>query len=361
MTEYNNPNEKAYNLLEAAKTTSSKIKYKDENGQERELDDLYPLTMEEAKEMKSLLQQAKEAIKDPTDSTINEHISYVQGIVNWSMEKHYNISRLLLSVLVLFIVTSLAFLISSISQTRKTNANIALVNNWSDISESLEGENIYKNYSIYRANVIYDIEQSIKETEKSISKYNDDYSYGPTEGKEKALKQKGNAEARLEKQKQYLEQLENKDFSYYQEHALNRLNKSKGFQLLGFSEIELVSFFFLLICIALSLPYILSCHQYGYVIKRNSLINTITTKITNGISHLLFSIAGFRKKEAETTRTVIYTANSEQAAGFALMNLLWPILRISFAISIYCYLIPVLMILTIVQTITNTYHNIKWK
>lgn len=241
MSEFIGDNRKAYELLEAAKTTSSKIKIKDKEGEEREIDDLYPLTMEEANEMDSLLNQASNAIQDHSDSEIVDQISYMKNIVSWSKEKHFNISRIQLISLLMPAVSAV--------------------------------------FSVFK--------------------------------------------------------------------LANGL---------------LISFLFVGVLVA----YVFSCYQYGYVIKRNTIINNILNKISDFLTKIIVSPFRNDKQETNTSKTTVIVGTPEQVAGYGIMSLLWPILKIGFIFTIYTSLVlpiffALFFVLAILNTIINIYHNIAWK
>lgn len=82
-------NARAYELLDAAMTTSSHITEQDKNGDTVDVDDIYPCTEQECDEMDNLLNEAEAAVKDSNDTFFQERLAELREIVDWSRKKHW--------------------------------------------------------------------------------------------------------------------------------------------------------------------------------------------------------------------------------------------------------------------------------
>ncbi len=85
----NEANAEAYELLDAAMTTSSHITEKDKEGNTVDVDDIYPCSLEECDEMDALLDKAEEAAQDKRDEFFRERLAELREIVDWSRKKHW--------------------------------------------------------------------------------------------------------------------------------------------------------------------------------------------------------------------------------------------------------------------------------
>lgn len=89
-------NSESYDLLWQAVTTSSHISKKDKKGKVVDVDDVYPISLEETLEMENLLNQAEAKIQDHNDTELKDQIDEVRYIVNWSKKRHFNFSWLVI-------------------------------------------------------------------------------------------------------------------------------------------------------------------------------------------------------------------------------------------------------------------------
>ena len=89
-------NSEAYDLLWQAMTTSSHVSQKDKKGNSVEIDDVYPVSLEETDEMDALLDQAEAKIQDHSDLDLKEKIQEMRNITAWSRKRHFNFSFLII-------------------------------------------------------------------------------------------------------------------------------------------------------------------------------------------------------------------------------------------------------------------------
>ena len=142
-------NSEAYELLDKAMFTSSHVSVRDKERGEVEIDDIYPITLEEANEMEHLLDQAESVAGNPRDTFFQDRLRELRGIVNWSKKRHWNFSW----VIVVGVIVSV-FILSECSDHRESKVkevekNVSIVENWAEKDTTISIE-AFKNSDTYQ-------------------------------------------------------------------------------------------------------------------------------------------------------------------------------------------------------------------
>lgn len=94
-------NEEAFEYLDEAMFTSSKISKKDRAKGETDWDNVYPRSLAETQHMEEMLERASEVVEDPKDEDYSERYATLKEIVDWSKARHKSWSwKLILGALV---------------------------------------------------------------------------------------------------------------------------------------------------------------------------------------------------------------------------------------------------------------------
>lgn len=81
-------NEEAYDLLDEAMTTSSRVSKKEIERNEIDWDNVYPTTKAETEHMEQLLEEAWQKADDVNEQGFSERYQELREIVNWSKKRH---------------------------------------------------------------------------------------------------------------------------------------------------------------------------------------------------------------------------------------------------------------------------------
>lgn len=139
-------NREAYDLLWQAVTTSSNISEKDKKGNVVDVDDVYPISLEETLQMEDLLNKAEAKIQDHNDTELKSQIDEVRYIVNWSKKRHYNFSWLVILGVILGLFVLKYFRSEPREQAMKWKAIVNKVDNWVEQDTTITWENTQARY-----------------------------------------------------------------------------------------------------------------------------------------------------------------------------------------------------------------------
>lgn len=296
-----NPNHEAYGYLDDAMFTSSHVTANDKKRGVVDIDDVYPITLAETKEMEGYLDKAQAAVKDESDAFFYERYGELRGIVNWSLKRHWNFS---FSVIFGVIIT--AFFLSYQADDAKKDAiaaerEVDRVKAWiecdttitleqfnreGDINRSTaEYENRLNNAKLYKAYIAGRAAANyygwLRAADKQMARID-------TASTEQAKKDyKKYAEENLEKAKEdkkEFEEIAKLDFDSVKDRALKSVknrasDKGSSAAWIKFWNI----FFFLLIPV-----YIFADRPFGYTMSRNR----VEAKVLGGIKKWGFALAG---------------------------------------------------------------------
>ncbi len=296
----NPANDEAYGYLDAAMYTSSHIKEEDKNRGSVDIDDVYPITLEETLEMEGLLDKADAALKDSNDAFYHDRSSELRGIVEWSKKRHWNFQWILLLGVV--ITTGYIFYKSGDAGSRvdKAKAELAAVEAWEEMdvdtiayeldSLTLGGSdaNIYTQYDnavVYKMSRLLSLAQDYNIQVAEQARY---LSYADTastrEDRKKYQEWAEKAEERAEAYKDEFEEVNEYDFDDCHDAAIesreDRVSASKS----SYRFAILWTLFFILLCPL----YIFAERPYGYTISRHR----TEAKVLGGIKKVAFALAG---------------------------------------------------------------------
>lgn len=269
----NPANEDAYELLDAAMSTSSHITAEDENKQTVNIDDVYPCSEAECDEMDNLLNQAKAKVKDPNDKFFQERYNELRGIVDWSRKKHWTfkwslIAGCILSIFIMFYISeevsgdrkSIESKVNAIKNWEKQDTTIVFAEcNVDSLKYDIKSHNIHKAFALNSIKKGY--ERSLEEIEN----------YKHSQDTAKSDKQKEYYEKQVKKWEETSENLlkrydEVNDMSFrkYRKLAI----KEWKADLRAARRLDRIIWILFIYVLLLTPFYIYSSHQYGYYITR---------------------------------------------------------------------------------------------
>lgn len=266
-------NEDAYELLDAAMTTSSNITVVDEANQTVNVDDIYPCSEAECDEMDRLLDQAKAALKDPNDAFFNERYNELRDIVSWSREKHWTFKWVLilgcfLSIFIMFYVAG-----SATSNRNQIESKVNTIKNWEKQDTTIAMEDLTLDslvYDIKRANshkafTLHGIKRSYENRVDDIARYNAILDTIQNRDDKKFYKDRLKvAEKKADALLEEYEDVNDMKFKAYRKYAVNSL---KG-ELRAARWLDRIIWILFIYVLLLTPVYIYSSHQYGYYITR---------------------------------------------------------------------------------------------
>ncbi len=298
--ERNPANDEAYGYLDDAMFTSSHIKEEDKNRGTVDIDDVYPITLEETLEMEKLLDKADAALKDSNDAFYHDRSSELRGIVEWSKKRHWTFQWLLL--LGVFLTTCYIFYKSGDAGSRvdRAKAELAAVEAWEEMDvdtiafelDSLKGCGSettvyvqYDNAAVYKASRLlrlaqnYDIQLADQERYLAMAD-----TASTKEDRKKYQEWAESAEEEAEAYKEEFEEVSEFDFDDCHEAAIDRHEDRVSATKSSYRFAILWTIFFILLCPL----YIFAERPYGYTISRHR----TEAKVLGGIKKVAFALAG---------------------------------------------------------------------
>jgi hypothetical protein len=269
----NPANQDAYELLDAAMTTSSHITAEDENKQTVNIDDVYPCSEAECDEMDRLLEQAKAKVKDPNDKFFQERYNELQGIVDWSRKKHWTfkwvlIAGCILSIFIMFYISeevsgdrqSIESKVNAIKNWEKQDTTIVFAEcNVDSLTYTIKSHNIYKAFALNSIKNGY--ERSLEEIENYKHSLDTAKSSERKEYYEKQVKKWEETAAGLLK---HYDEVNEMSFKKYRKQAINSYKS----ELRAARRLDRFIWILFIYVLLLTPFYIYSSHQYGYYITR---------------------------------------------------------------------------------------------
>lgn len=367
-------NAKAYDLLDQAMVTSSHVtaassKHFKEGGTV-DIDDVYPITLEETQEMEQLLNQAEEVAGNPSEPFFAERLRELRYIIYWSKKRHWNFSW---SIIIGVLITVWFLSYQAGEKEKRANSSEVLVSqveSWSErdttvtmreeasahanklFDERFHHANAYKAYILnqeYGRNY-YSYVQSAnnykaKADTASVAAQKKDFLKWAKESEESA--------------KVYLKGYEKLNAMSYKEVKKMALNEVKGQSKSAKSSARTVLFwniFFLLL-----IPvYIFADRPYGYMLSRTR----TEARVLGGIKKWGFALAGGIVGIAAGIGFVdVVTKWSDGTTtreddGSGPLRLGFKILLLAAALILFCAISCFLMLYTTVQGLRR---NFDWK
>lgn len=144
-------NAEAYEYIRKAMNTSSHVKTVDKDGENVEIDSVYPITRAECDEMSDLLNKAEKAAGNPDSPHFKSRLNEMREIVTWSKKRHWNFSKLT----ILGVIISTFFLHKTLSSSQTSSKemaeNVATVEAWEKGDTTLVLEKMRDNESEYHS------------------------------------------------------------------------------------------------------------------------------------------------------------------------------------------------------------------
>lgn len=292
----NPQNEKAYEFLDAAMTTSSNLTETDKNGNEVDIDDIYPCTEAECNEMDDLLRKADDALMNKNDDFYHERRNELQDIIDWSRKKHWTfkwslIAGCVLSIFIMMYISGSAAADKAIVQQKSEQ-----VNDWTPMDTTISfeqcvGEILYHEYNRTNANTykadylrnkkgryLHELQQ-IEQTQASLAEA------GTKEEKKECETYIEACQKRAKSYKEEYEKVNKMEFKEFQKMAIKIEKEGLG-SAKAWATFMWIVFVYVILLIPL---YIHSSHQFGYNITRHR----AEARMLDKIQKIGFSIASF--------------------------------------------------------------------
>ncbi len=271
-------NDEAYGFLDAAMFTSSHIKTKDKERGVVDIDDVYPITLEETLEMESLLDKADAAVKDRNDNFYHERSGELRGIVEWSKKRHWNFSWLL----ILGVFISMFFFMSNADsdekQLQRAEAELEAIEGWTEMDTTLSlsdhkdapSNDLYnvrsKNANNYKAYELGQLANQYHNDLKSQANYIQRADTATTDDRrESYLASAKESEKAAEEKKAKFEELNKMKFDEIKEMAVEEQEEYVDAMSSSSTFSTILKWFFILL-----IPvYIFADRPYGYTMSRH--------------------------------------------------------------------------------------------
>ena len=291
----NQANAEAYELLDAAMTTSSHITQKDKEGNTVNIDDIYPCTLQECDEMDGLLDQAEAAVRDPNDKFFKERLGELRDIVDWSRKKHWTFKWPLIFGCIVSIFL-LNWCKSDADDTAKrAEREYEMIDNWKEQDTTIQwnkcealpynvniyqSANTYKNFKLASLKGYYNRVKNDAEVDEGRIAYAEN-----KHDKDSIQKHMKGLQDRMAKYKSDYDEINALKFKELKKEALKQAEHYKDS---ANSDAKWITFY-LIFCIILIPLYIWTSHQPGYYIT----LHRTEGKALGCIQKVGFSIAGF--------------------------------------------------------------------
>lgn len=267
-------NEDAYELLDAAMTTSSNLTETDKQGNTINVDDIYPCTAAECDEMENLLRQADAAVKDPSDGFYRDRRNELQGIIDWSREKHWSFKWSLIAGCVLSIFIMMYISMDAKSDKQKAQARYDQVDNWAKADTTIAFDQCdstayysktLSSHNLYKAQTLSNKKHDILNKQHNVAYYQAKLDTAQTREAKKEYKASlKNAEKNLKQLREEYDEINEMSFKKFKKYALKEVGEELS-EAKSWARWMWLLYIYVLILIPL---YIYSSHQYGYNLTR---------------------------------------------------------------------------------------------
>ena len=269
----NPANEKAYDFLDAAMTTSSHITAEDENKQTVNIDDVYPCSEAECDEMDRLLDRAQAEVKDSNDKFFKERYDELREIVSWSRKKHWTfkwslIAGCILSIFIMFYISA-----EVAGDRRHIENQVNTVKNWAkqDTTIAMAECNVdslpfdLKSANVHKAHKLYGWKRSYESNLEDIEACKQKLDTVQSRERKKYLKEElKKYEEKAENALKRYDEVNKMKFKAYRKSVV----KSYKGELRAARWLDRIVWLICLYVLFLTPFYIYSSHQYGYYITR---------------------------------------------------------------------------------------------
>ncbi len=292
----NPANDEAYGYLDAAMFTSSHISEYDKNRGTVDIDDVYPITLEETLEMEGLLDKADAALKDNNDSFYHARANELRGIVEWSKKRHWNFSWSMLFGALIVCFFAIPFFGMAIFAPVGVRQEVKKVKAWAEVEvdsviplDSLQNPKrsgiSYKDAVDYKVSILNTEAKkywmAVKNREHYLAILDTLTRPDRREYYQEEVEQQ---EDKMEAAKEVFDETNEMDFDDLQDQAVSEKRSFYPMALvIGFFSFFLF-FYFLLLCPL----YIYAERPYGYMISRNR----AEARVLGGIKKVAFGLAG---------------------------------------------------------------------
>ena len=290
----NQANAEAYELLDAAMTTSSHITEEDKNGNQVTIDDIYPCTEQECDEMDKLLDQAEAAARDKNDSFFKERLAELRDIVAWSRQKHWTFKWPLVFGCIVSIFL-LSWCKSNADQSaQRADRQYQMVDNWKEQDTTLtwaQCEKVYANidYSSanrYKATKLQGIKHDFDRYEQQVDIDKNHLAYAENQhDKDSIQKHMEGLQKQLADIKANFDKVNKMKFKEIKKEALSYAERRKDSTASDAAWIMI----YIIFCVILIPLYIWTSHQPGYYIT----LHRNEAKALGCVQKIGFGLASF--------------------------------------------------------------------
>lgn len=366
-------NAEAYKYLDKAMFTSSHITETDKNNNEVDIDDVYPITLDEVNEMDTLLDKAEQVAKNPSEPFFVDRLGELRGIVAWSRKRHWNFSWKIILGVIVSVFFMMKWAASAEKKANISQATIDRIEAWTEMDTVIAFDsfkdkkpgsrngtdinaNSYKSFTLNK--IAYNYYSFIKTSEECVAKADTATS---TENKTKYMTAAKNNRDDAEKYKKEYDEINAYKFSDIQKYALE---KAENFADEDSSYAAWMNFlfYFFLLCIPL---YIFADRPYGYVESRNR----TEAKVLGGIRKIGFAIAGFLAGGAfamgylpdTLVKTTYSDGSSSTNTEFNVGNIMVMAIKAAMYLLALIIVCAVSCFILVYSTITGLIRNYDWK
>ncbi len=367
-----NTNSEAYGYLDDAMFTSSHIKVRDKERGVVDVDDIYPITREEAEEMDRHLDKAQAALKDPSDGFFHERYNELRDIVAWSLQRHWTFSWKMIAAVVVSLFVFKACSESDQAEANKHKASIESIEAWEETDTTIAIESItpemaaqmyhYSNYGNYASAKVFKMYQLGEQasfyhnSQKYVEEYTAKIDTCKSEELIEAFKKniqdnRGHMEEALAKYNEINEAA----FEDIQKMAIEEVESNLD-EAQGSANKMMFWYIFFIVMIPL---YIIAERPYGYTITRYRTEAKVLTGIrryTKILSAGLFAAgAGLHFTDIVTKWSDGSTTREDNGLGPAIL-----VLKIALFVGAVAVLCLISCVLLTYSTFTGLYRNYPW-
>ena len=365
-------NHRAWAMLDEALFVSSHVKKEEREAGETDLENVYPVSLEETDRMEELVEKAKKAADDPQDERFRERVEELTDIVKYSRKRHRTWKWQIIAGALIAAAVFWYFKGEKDDALNEAQQEMEMVKNWTESDTTIAYNACKTNVNYYK--VLYksavDWKQyklsSLKSRRETSLSYEKDYRQKADTAKMEKNKKAylRNADESAQRAANYLKEYEtmNKmDFKEVKQKALDEAERRVNYKSSSRNS-TLLWTIFLSILIPL---YIISGYSYGYVITSHRKQQRLLDRIQRwgfAIGGFFFG-AGFAMSLLPDNEVTTHysdgttTKHTEGNVGNIVLIALKVGLMIAgaFIFSFVCVLIMT------VQTISGLKTNFNWK
>lgn len=290
----NQLNAEAYDLLDAAMTTSSNISEVDKHAGVVDVDDIYPCTQAECDEMDSLLDKAEATVKDKSDNAFQERLSELRGIVAWSREKHWTFKWGLIGGCVLSVFGMMYLRSNAKGDLEQEKTVTENVRNWAKQDTTMVFEScpeayqlpVYSSANESKASRLQSLKHEYSLAVKSVATYHE--KIDTCTSKERKKSYEASLKEQEKRQKELRAEWDEVNAMGFKEYQKMVLKDREA--IVDEASSSATWTWILLAYVILLIPaYIYSSHQYGYNITRHR----AEARVLGNIQKISFAVASF--------------------------------------------------------------------